>query len=104
MIFGWAYLWGWVALTILGYLSKIIPFLWWTHKYGPRVGKEKIPAMADLLEDRYVAYGLALTAASLVMLIIGLGMDDAVLIHWSGAALSLSSLFYACLIGWVFTR
>lgn len=104
VIFGWAYLWGWVALTILGYLSKIVPFLWWTHKYGSRVGKEKIPTMSDLLEDRYVAVGLALVAASLVMLIIGLGMDDAVLIQWSGAALSLFSLLYACLIGWVFAR
>jgi len=32
VLFAWAYLWGWVAMTILGYLSKIVPFLWWTHK------------------------------------------------------------------------
>src|SRR5690606_671170 len=32
----WAYLYGWVALTIMAYLSKIAPFLWWTYKYGPR--------------------------------------------------------------------
>ncbi|MNG29879.1 hypothetical protein D3C84_1153810 [compost metagenome] len=29
---GWMYLYGWVGMTILGYLSKIVPFLWWTHK------------------------------------------------------------------------
>ncbi|NGQ93964.1 hypothetical protein G3578_02095 [Brevibacillus sp. SYP-B805] len=104
VIFAWAYLWGWVALTILGYLSKIVPFLWWTHKYGPRVGKGTIPTMADLLEDRYVAYVLTAVAASLLLLIIGLGLGSDVWIIWSGAALSLFSLAYVCLIARVFTR
>ncbi|KIL41675.1 hypothetical protein SD70_06080 [Gordoniibacillus kamchatkensis] len=104
VIAGWAYLWGWVGLTILGYLSKIVPFLWWTHKYGPLVGKKKIPTMGDLLEDRYVAYGLAAIAISLLSLIAGLLLGQNSLIEWSGAALSFVSLVYVMFIGRVFAR
>ncbi|GIM46417.1 hypothetical protein DNHGIG_19660 [Collibacillus ludicampi] len=104
VIIVWAYLWGWVALTILGYLSKIVPFLWWTHKYGPHVGKGNIPTMADLLKDRCVAYGLAAIAASLVVQIVSLGLNNMVWTQWSGVALSLFSLFYVCMIAKVFTR
>src|SRR5690554_2500253 len=72
VILGWIYLWGWVALTILCYLSKIVPFLWWTHKYGPLVGKKKIPTMAELIDDRHVQYGLFVIVGSLLILLGGL--------------------------------
>ena len=104
VILGWAYLWGWVVLTIFGYLSKIVPFLWWTYKYGPRVGKETTPTMADLLEDRHVAYMLTAVAASLIVLMVSLRMGNMAWTQWSGAALSLFSLSYVGLMGWVFTR
>jgi hypothetical protein len=104
VVAGWAYLWGWVALTILGYLSKIVPFLWWTHKYGPRVGKGPIPTMADLLEDRYAAYSLTAIAVCLVALVVGLAFGGSVLAVWAGAALALCSLVYILLVGRVFVR
>ncbi|OUM88498.1 MAG: hypothetical protein BAA01_05180 [Bacillus thermozeamaize] len=104
VILGWAYLWGWVVLTIFGYLSKIVPFLWWTYKYGPRVGKETTPTMADLLEDRHVAYMLTAVAASLIVLMVSLRMGNMAWTQWSGAALSLFSLSYVGLMRWVFTR
>ena len=100
----WAYLWGWVALTILGYLAKIVPFLWWTHKYGPRAGKGRTPTMGEMLDERRVAYGLAAVAAAMVAVMVGLGMDAAVWLRWSLAALSLFSLYYTYLIARVFTR
>lgn len=100
----WAYLWGWVALTILGYLAKIVPFLWWTHKYGPRAGKGRTPTMGEMLDERRVAYGLAAVAAAMVAVMVGLGMDAAVWLRWSLAALALFSLYYTYLIARVFTR
>lgn len=42
---------GWVALTILGYLYKIIPFLWWTYKYGQVIGKQKVPNLKDMMNE-----------------------------------------------------
>jgi len=104
MILGWIYLWGWVAITILGYLSKIVPFLWWTHKYGPQVGKKRIPTMAELIDDRYVQYGLLVIVFSLIVLLCGLGWSLPYLIAFGGSSLALSSLMYISLVIRVFTR
>jgi len=104
VVVGWAYLWGWVALTILAYLSKIVPFLWWTHKYGPRVGKGKIPTMSDLIQDRLVHIGLTFISLALIVLLAGLSSDLKWLISIGGTALSLGSLAYISLIAFVFTK
>lgn len=104
MILGWIYLWGWVAITILAYLSKIVPFLWWTHKYGPHVGKKRIPTMAELIDDRYVQYGLSVIVISLLVLISGLGWSQPYLIAIGGCFLSLGSIMYISLIARVFTQ
>src|SRR5699024_1609190 len=43
---------GWISLTILSFLYKIIPFLWWTHKYGSVIGKEKTPQLKDMISEK----------------------------------------------------
>ncbi|OGX61522.1 MAG: hypothetical protein A2189_06490 [Paenibacillus sp. RIFOXYA1_FULL_44_5] len=104
LILGWSYLWGWVALTVLAYLSKIAPFLWWTHKYGPRVGKVKTPTMADLIPDRFIHLGLSLISVSLLILLTGLSVNQNMLISIGGTALAFASLAYISLIALVFTK
>ncbi len=47
------YLWGCVTLTVMSYTYKIIPFLVWSERYGPRSGKEKVPLMSQLLPLKY---------------------------------------------------
>lgn len=39
---------GGLSLTVLGMLAKIIPFLVWMRTYGPRVGREAVPAAPSL--------------------------------------------------------
>ena len=39
---------GWASLTIVGMLLKIVPFLVWSRAYGPRAGREPVPALPDL--------------------------------------------------------
>ncbi|QHS21716.1 hypothetical protein GWK91_01560 [Virgibacillus sp. MSP4-1] len=46
------YLVSWVLFSILGYLKKIVPVLWWTLKYADRVGKEKVPMLKDLIREK----------------------------------------------------
>jgi hypothetical protein len=104
VLLGWAYLWGWVAMSILGYLSKIAPFLWWTHKYGSQVGKKSVPTMAVLMNERWANIGLALIAASLIGLMLGIGCGQMWLIRIGGCGLSLFSLAYMSLIVRVFAR
>ncbi|MEQ6375467.1 hypothetical protein RZN25_01280 [Bacillaceae bacterium S4-13-56] len=50
----WVYLYimMWIIFSILGYLYKIVPFLWWTYKYSAKVGKEKVPVLKDMINEK----------------------------------------------------
>lgn len=101
---GWSYLSCWVSFTILGYASKIVPFLWWTHKYGKHAGKPGTPMMNDLLNETKVNVGLAAIAAFSLVLLAGLTMGAQTLVTVAGTALSVFSIAYISLIGLVFAR
>ncbi|MEK4251038.1 cbb3-type cytochrome c oxidase subunit I [Paenibacillus sp. FSL W7-1287] len=101
---GWLYLGGWVSLMILSYASKIIPFLWWTHKYGKQAGKRGTPVMSDLLNDRKVQLCLTAIAVSSALMIAGLLSDTKLLISIVGIIFTLCSFFYIALISSVFRR
>lgn len=47
-----AYLIVWIAFSIIGYLYKIVPFLWWTHKYSKEIGKRKVPALKEMMDEK----------------------------------------------------
>ena len=100
----WTYLYGWVALTIMGYMSKIVPFLWWTHKYGSLIGKQKVPTMAQLLKERPLVWLLGILCAALLLLLAGLGTGANVVIVVAGCLLSVAALVYMSCIALVFTR
>lgn len=46
------YLFLWIASSILGYLYKIIPFLWWTHKYSKLIGKSDVPTLKQMIDEK----------------------------------------------------
>lgn len=98
------YLWAWVAPVILGYMSKIVPFLWWTIKYGDKVGKEKTPLMADLIKDRHVQLLLTLwlLAACALLGTTAFGTDESVRI--AAVIWSLASAVYMGLVARVFLK
>jgi hypothetical protein len=50
------YLLGLIAFTIMNYAYKIVPFLIWTNRYGPKAGQTKIRLMADLLDLKKSTY------------------------------------------------
>lgn len=104
MLAGWIYLGGWVSYMILCYASKIVPFLWWTQKYGKQVGKPGTPTMADLLNEKKASAGLAAIALCFLILSAGLILDAKLVIALGGIAFSLSSILYISMIGLVFRR
>ncbi|WP_059170910.1 hypothetical protein [Bacillus sp. FJAT-27445] len=62
------YIFLWIALSILGYLYKIVPFLWWTHKYSGEIGKKAVPSLKDMVSDKSaVPFFLMLAAGSLIV-------------------------------------
>lgn len=101
---GWIYLAGWVSFIILCYLSKIVPFLWWTYKYGKQAGKPGTPVMSDLLSEKKVNAGLAAIAVFSLVPLTGLILDSHLAVAAGGAAYSVFSIAYMVLIGLVFSR
>ncbi|WP_374724155.1 hypothetical protein [Calidifontibacillus erzurumensis] len=46
------YILGWIVFSIMGYLYKIVPFLWWTHKYSKEMGKPNVPTLKQLMNEK----------------------------------------------------
>ena len=67
--YGFAFLVGVVALAILGMLYKIIPFLVWQARYSPLIGRQKVPALADLYSPRLQVAGYWTFLAGLLAVI-----------------------------------
>lgn len=64
---------GALALFVAGHYYKIVPFLIWFHRYGPRLGEAAVPRVADLTDPRLaraagtlLAAGVAAAAAGVV--------------------------------------
>jgi hypothetical protein len=52
--FVYLYLLLWIVLSIMGYLYKIVPFLWWTFKYSKEIGKKSVPSLKDMMNEKIV--------------------------------------------------
>ncbi|MEH7441643.1 hypothetical protein V7201_04820 [Bacillus sp. JJ1122] len=64
------YLIAWIAFSIIGYLYKIVPFLWWTHKYSKEIGKQKVPSLKDMMDEKMaIPLFIIFTAGTLFLMI-----------------------------------
>lgn len=64
------YILGWIVFSIIGYLIKIVPFLWWTHRYSDKVGKENVPALKDMMNEKINNFILILMPIALASLLL----------------------------------
>jgi hypothetical protein len=89
---------GWLGQSTIGYLYKIVPFLVWNTRFGPLVGKQKVPLMRDLLHERWsraswwlINLGLPLTALA-AALDIPVALSVAAVALFAGLALSAANV------------
>ena len=70
---------GWLTLFVAGIYQKILPFLTWLHRFGPRVGQPGLPTVADLVVPRWGWASLVLLASGTVVLAaaVGAGRESA---------------------------
>lgn len=62
----------WIAFSIIGYLYKIVPFLWWTAKYSKEMGKQNVPTLKDMINDRAAIPILSALVIGIIGVAIGL--------------------------------
>jgi hypothetical protein len=62
----YAYLLLWIVLSIVSYLYKIVPFLWWTYKYSKEIGKNKVPSLKEMMNEKIVTPLFALFIAAIL--------------------------------------
>ena len=86
---------GWISLTIAGMMLKIVPFLVWFHVYGPRVGRARIPTMAQLSSPRAEALAHALLSAGTALLAVMVAVGSVAGIRVAGTVLTLGALAFA---------
>jgi len=80
---------GWLVLFVAGIYQKILPFLTWLHRFGPRVGEPKLPRVADLVVPRWGWASLVLFSTGTLVLAAAVGAGR------QGAARVGASLFAA---------
>ncbi|MGG3791100.1 hypothetical protein ABEV41_07980 [Geobacillus thermodenitrificans] len=66
------FIFGWIIFSIVGYLFKIVPFLWWTHRYSEKVGQENVPTLKQMMNERSITIQCLLFTVALVLAAVAL--------------------------------
>ena len=102
--YGFLGLLGFVTLAIIGMLYKIVPFLVWFGCYGRRLGREKVPTLAEMYSTRLQTVGYWSHLASLVVTTIAILASSPVTVRWGCGLLALSVATLALNIGTLLTH
>lgn len=86
---------GWVGSMILALLHKIVPFLVWYHRFSDKIGKEPVPLMKDLVDQKRGKLGFPLYHASLIAAAVSTGIGLPAI---AGGILVVTFAAYALLI------
>ena len=62
---------GGIVLFVVGHFYKIVPFLAWIARFRGRVGKEKVPVIADLFSARVAMVQWVLMTVAVLLLSVG---------------------------------
>jgi hypothetical protein len=86
---------GWVSLTIVGMMLKIVPFLVWYRVYSPHAGKAPVPMLAQLSWPRAEGLAYALLVGGFALLPAAVAVGQVEWIRAAGAVLFLGALAFA---------
>ncbi|HEX9820498.1 MAG TPA: hypothetical protein VGD07_12930 [Methylomirabilota bacterium] len=86
---------AWASLTIAGMLLKIVAFLVWYRVYGPRVGREPVPALPDLGWPAGERLAWALLTTGFAALAGALWLGEPAWIRAAGAVVAAGAVMFA---------
>jgi len=102
LAYGSTVLFGFFSSLIVGQMYKIVPFLVWFHTYSDRAGKEPVPMLKDMFNERLGIIQFGLFNLGLIAVILGLFIVSSRLVHAGFILMFISSVIFAVNIGNVF--
>ncbi|WP_374933381.1 hypothetical protein [Neobacillus driksii] len=87
--FVYLYLLLWIVLSIMGYLYKIVPFLWWTYKYSKEIGKKSVPSLKDMMNEKIVVPLFSLIVLAVVLVFFSIILESILIFNIGQFVLSL---------------
>jgi len=95
---------GWASLTVVGMMLKIVPFLVWYRAYSPRVGRERVPTLAQISSPRLEGLAYVLLTGGIVLLAVAALVGDGAWIRAAGLGVALGALAFAAALGRVLSH
>lgn len=96
--FVYLFIMSWIGLSVMGYLFKVVPFLWWTDKYSERVGKEKVPMLADMVDENKGKWSFEMMFIGMLGNAIGIGLHLQTMMLISSVIFIIGGLLYSYLV------
>lgn len=91
----YCYILLWIVLSIVGYLYKIVPFLWWTYKYSKEIGKAKVPSLKEMMNEKLIVPVLSVFIVSVLVVFLALLLKTTILFNLGQFVLSVAMLTIA---------
>jgi hypothetical protein len=98
------YLLLWIVLSIMGYLYKIVPFLWWTFKYSKEIGKHVVPSLKDMLNEKMVVPFFTLFIAAVLAVFLSIILKSILLFNIGQFVLSIVFIIISLMILYVLKK
>ena len=93
--YGYAALAGWFGFAIVGKSYKILPFLIWLHRFSGVAGKQKVPLLSELVDQRLAWSSFGLLVVGFAGVLAGLLLADATVVRAGGALYAGGALMFA---------
>jgi len=101
ILFLFVALFGWAGLTMHGMLSRILPFLFWFHRFSPHIGRIPVPSMKKMLPESLIRTGLYAHLVTLSLGSLGILLQQDLLLRLTGLALFVTSALILAQVLWL---
>ncbi|QOR67538.1 hypothetical protein IM538_05190 [Cytobacillus suaedae] len=88
------YIYMWIIFSIAGYLYKIVPFLWWTHRYSKLIGKTNVPTLKDMMNEKASVLIFAGFMLGSIGIVLSYLMSNQMVFIVSQGIQSIATMFY----------
>ena len=93
---------GFISSFIVGHIYKIVPFLVWNEKFAPLVGKEKVPMLADMVDEKYAQIEFNSKLATIAFLTLGILFESSFLVTIGKVLFIINALLVAWNVIYIF--